>query len=216
MTPQLFAVPGEPAGESGEVFEDLPPDPASESQARSSLHGKEFDAEALELLESLGATLVEEYPKVDGYPLDFLVEGPNGRRLLVDARGTPDRTDRGKAGLRRQDTVLKFGFKAMRLAARGCPYPLVLVTSHLPRAGSSSAFLLSELNDSLLDVVATVGDMAGRRRLQHYLTADLPAGPIEALPAEWREVQLDFDFTVGADEIDQTDETDEEGDDHDA
>lgn len=216
MTPQLFVVEGgaDDDGVGGpDLYEDLPADPASESQARSTLHGKEFDAEALELLESLGATVLEEYPKIDGYPLDFLVEGPNGRQLLVDARGTPDRTDRSKAGLRRQDTVLKFGFKAMRLADRGCPHPLVLITSHLPRPGSSSAFLLSELNDSLLDVVATVGDMAGRRRLQHYLTADLPPGPIAALPAEWREVQLDFDFTVGADE---TDETDDEGDDRDA
>lgn len=201
MTPQLFVVEGgaDDDGEEG-LFEDLPADPASESQARSTLHGKEFDAEALELLESLGATLVEQYPKVDGYPLDFLVEGPNGRRLLVDARGTPDRTDRGKAGLRRQDTVLKFGFKALRLADRGCPHPLVLVTSHLPRPGSSSAFLLSELNDSVLDVVATVGDLAGRRRLHHYLNDELPAGPIVALPAPWREVQLDLDFTLGADE----------------
>lgn len=215
MTPQLFAIDGGAEDDCGdELFEDLPADPASESQARSTLHGKEFDAEALELLESLGATLIEEYPKVDGYPLDFLVEGPNGRRLLVDARGTPDRTDRGKAGLRRQDTVLKFGFKAMRLADRGCPHPLVLVTSHLPRPGSSSAFLLSELNDSLLDVVATVGDLAGRRRLEHYLTADLPPGPIEPRPAPWREVQLDFDFTVGADEDDELD--DDEGDDADA
>lgn len=209
MSPQLFAIDGGAEDEGGdELFEDLPADPASESQARSTLHGKEFDAEALELLESLGATLVEEYPKVDGYPLDFLVEGPNGRRLLVDARGTPDRTDRGKAGLRRQDTVLKFGFKALRLADRGCPHPLVLITSHLPRPGSSSAFLLSELNDALLDVVATVGDLAGRRRLHHYLTADLPPGLIEPLPAPWREVQLDFDFTVGADELDDEGEDD--------
>jgi len=209
VSPQLFAIDGGAEDEGGdELFEDLPADPASESQARSTLHGKEFDAEALELLESLGATLVEEYPKVDGYPLDFLVEGPNGRRLLVDARGTPDRTDRGKAGLRRQDTVLKFGFKALRLADRGCPHPLVLITSHLPRPGSSSAFLLSELNDALLDVVATVGDLAGRRRLHHYLTADLPPGLIEPLPAPWREVQLDFDFTVGADELDDEGEDD--------
>ncbi|HMQ25688.1 MAG TPA: hypothetical protein PKA98_06850, partial [Acidimicrobiales bacterium] len=118
MTPQLFVVEGgADDGGDADLFEDLPADPASESQARSTLHGKEFDAEAVELFESLGATVVEHYPKVDGYPLDLLVEGLNGRRFLVDARGTPDRTDRGKAGLRRQDTVLKFGFKAMRLAA---------------------------------------------------------------------------------------------------
>jgi len=193
MTPQLFVV-GEPAPEAVEEYEDLPPDSASESQARSTLHGKEFDALAEAFLEELGATVIERYLRVDSYPLDFLVEGANGRRFLVDARGTPDRTDRSKAGLRRQDTMLKFGFKALRLAQRGCEHPLLLLTSHLPKEGSSSTFLLSELNDVLLDAVAIVGDLKGQRRLQHYFAGALPPGPIEPLAAPWRAVQLGFDF----------------------
>ena len=186
----LFPVPdGPPVDE----YEDLPPDPASESQARSTLHGREFDAQAFTFLEEMGATIVERYVKVEDYPLDALVEGANGQRFLVDARGTPDQTDRPKAGLRRQDTLLKFGFKALRLAQRACPYPVILVTSHMPKAGSSSEYLLAELNDVLLDAVPVVGDLPGRRRLQHYFTAD---EPITALPVPWRAVQLGFDFTA--------------------
>lgn len=192
MTPQLFVVGGA-GGDDPEEFEDLPPDTASESQARSTLHGKEFDALAAAFLEDLGATVVERYPRFEGYPLDFLIEGTNGHKFLVDARGTPDRTDRTKAGLRRQDTMLKFGFKALRLHQRKCPFPLLLLTSHMPKPGSSSEFLLAELNDVLLDVVPIVGDLPGRQRLQHYFTTDEPPIP---LAAPWRAVQLGFDLYV--------------------
>lgn len=192
MTPQLFVVPGD--GEDDDVpdeFEDLPPDPASESQARSSLHGREFDAEALDFVESLGSRVIERNVKVHGYTIDALIEGDNGVRFLVQAHGTPDRSDYRQAGMRRTDTMLKFGFKALRLAQRGCPHPLVLLTSHLPNPGTASAFYLSELNDVLLDAVAIVGDVRGQQRLQHYLTNEEPITPLDA---PWRGVQLGFDF----------------------
>ena len=65
MTPQLFVIDGGDGDDEDpgafEEFEDLPPDTASESQARSTLHGKEFDALALAFLEEMGATVVERY-----------------------------------------------------------------------------------------------------------------------------------------------------------
>lgn len=202
MTPQLFVVDG--GGDEDEVpelFEDLPADPVSESQARSSLHGKEFDSLAFEFLEEMGATIIERYTRVGGYPLDALVEGANGRRYYVDARGTPDPTDRPKAGLRRQDTVLKFGFKALRLQQRGCPHPLLLLTSHMPKPGSSSEFLLSELSDSVFDIVPISGDLLGRRRLQHYFGAEELVDQV----VPWRSVQLGFDFELSLDEEERDD-----------
>lgn len=114
----------EPPDETAELFEEpAQPDPVSESQARGSLHGKEFDALAMEFLEQAGATIVTLYPRVCDYRLDALVAGTNGARFYVDAHGSPDRTDRSQAGLRRQDTVLKLGFKAMRLHAAAAPMP---------------------------------------------------------------------------------------------
>jgi hypothetical protein len=168
-----------------ELFEELPTDPVSESQARSSRHGREFDIEAFEWLEAAGATVVERYPVVLGYRLDALIEGTNGRRFYVDAHGTPDRTDRPNAGLRRTDTMLKAGFKALRLHQRHCEHPLLLVTSHMPRGGKS-AFFLAELSEAIFDAFA-IGDSFGLQRLHSYLT-DVPARTHPGY-CPWRAVQ---------------------------
>lgn len=175
-----------------ELFEDLPSDQVSEAQARSSLHGREFDGEAFEFLKLCGATILDTYLRVERYPIDALIQGRNGTRFYVDAHGTPDRTDRSQAGMRRQDTMLKFGFKAMRLRARGALHPLILITSHMPKPNSSSAYLLTELNEVLFDAVAIVSDFPGQQRLSAYLN-DEPA-PTAHLPARWREAQLQMDF----------------------
>ena len=185
--------------EPQELFEDLPPDPVSESQARSSLHGKEFDKEALEFLERCGGRVLEDHIEVEGYPLDALFEGANGERFYVDAHGTPDRRDHPQAGMRRTDTMLKFGFKAMRLHQRGCALPLLLVTSHLPKSGSKSAYFLSELNDVLWDAVATVGDLPGAQRLTRYFTESPPL--TSHLPAAWRAAQLDLGLRLDGDDF---------------
>ena len=135
------------------------------------------------------ARIVERYPRVHNYRFDAEVEGANGVRFLVGAHGTPDRTDRGKAGMKRTDTMLKFGFKALRVRQHGCQTPMLLITSHLPREGTQGAFYLSELNDVLLDAVA-VGDLRGHQRLRTYFTQEPPVVP---LPAPWRAVQLDME-----------------------
>jgi hypothetical protein len=182
-----------------DYFEEVPDDPVSEAQARSSRAGKEFDHEAFAFLERLGAHIEQTYIRVFGYTMDALVVGQNGSRFYVDAHGTPDRTDRPQAGMRRTDTMLKFGFKALRLHQRGCPHPLLLLTSHMPAADTQSAYFLSELNEVLFDAVGTSGDFAGARRLAAYFTEE-PA-PSEPFPAEWRAVQLplDFDFVIDED-----------------
>lgn len=176
-------------GEAEEAFEDLPPDPVSESQARASAHGREIDLEAFDFLEQLGAQVIKTYVRVDGYPLDAVVRGANGALFYVDAHGTPDRADRPQAGIRRTDTLLKFGFKALRLAARGSDYPLLLLTSHMPKPGTAAEFLLTELADVLFDVVATRGDFAGYQRLRRYFNDQPPLS--EPLPAPWRDVSAD-------------------------
>ena len=209
MTPQLFAIDGGSEDEGGdELFEDLPPT-RRRSPGLPTLHGRQRSStpRRSSCLESLGATVVEEYPKVDGYPLDFLVEGPNGGACSSTPGAPRTAPTAGRWGLRRQDTVLKFG-QGDAPADRGCPHLLVLVTAPAP-ARVELGVPAVELNDAPLDVVATVGDPAGRRRPQHYLTADLPPGPIDPLPALWREVQLRLTFTVGADE---TDDDEEDGD----
>ena len=191
MNGRIFSVPGL----DDEPFEgDMPLDPVSESQARSSLHGKEYDAQAREYLEGLGAQIVDLFPHPFGYRLDFLVEGANGCRFYVDAHGSPDQTDRPQAGLRRQDTVLKFGYKAFHMSLNRAAHPLVVLTSHLPKPGSSSFYLLAELgiDNRLWDAVATVGDLGGLQRLSRYFD-DTPV-LTEPLPAPWRARAQPFEF----------------------
>lgn len=171
-----------PALEPEVAFEeDLPADPVSEAQARSSLHGKEFDFLAEEFLASAGGQVLERHLQVLGFPMDFLIEGTNGKRFYVDGHGTPDRTVRAQAGMRRTDTMLKFGFKVLCLKEAGCAYPVILLTSHLPSETSSAAFYLSKLSAALWDAIAISGDRAGFARLQSYLR-QVPAleQPIES------------------------------------
>jgi hypothetical protein len=169
---------------SASFEEDLPPDPVSESQARSSMSGKEFDAEAEEFLIEAGGRILERNLRVLGFPMDFLVEGANGRRYYVDGHGTPDRTNRSQAGMRRTDTIRKFGFNALCLERGGCPHPIILLTSHMPRDGSEAAFCLSKLSEVLWDAMAIVGDPPAFERLSAYLN-DEPA-PEVPIQAAWR------------------------------
>lgn len=188
--------PVEDGSEDGPLYEgDLDTDPVSESQARASRDGREFDLDAFAYLEQAGATIVERYVRVGGYPLDALVEGLNGARFYVDAHGSPDRTVRPQAGMRRQDTVLKFGYKALYLAKQGVAQPLLLITSHMPSAHLSAGRILRDLANTgaLWDAAAVTGDLAGFQRLHQYFTSTPPCD--QPIPAPWRETvtQLTLD-----------------------
>jgi hypothetical protein len=169
---------------------DLDPDPVSESQARASRDGREFDVEAFEYLERAGAQVIQKHFRVDGYPLDALVEGGNGARFYIDAHGTPDRTSRPQAGMRRQDTMLKFGCKAYHWKAQDLVPRLILVTSHMPTAKMASARTLQDLGraNALWDAVQVTGDLQGFHRLQKYFTSEPPCE--QPLPAPWRDGQM--------------------------
>ena len=199
----LFPVP--PCGDDPLYEGDLPPDPVSESQARASRDGREFDIEAFEYLERAGARMVQTRVRVGGHPLDAIVEGTNGLRFHVDAHGTPDRALRPQAGMRRQDTMLKFGYKALylHLQFQARVPRLLLVTSHMPSPHLSSARILRELGaaNALWDAVAVTGYLAGFRRLQRYFTSEPPCG--EPLAAPWRAAndQLDLAVTSSADDM---------------
>jgi len=194
-------------GSERPLYEDLEPDSVSEAQARASRDGREFDLEAFEYLEKAGARIVRTKFHVDGYAIDALVEGVNGAQFHVDAHGTPDRTLRPQAGMRRQDTMLKFGCKAFHWRAQHLVARLILVTSHMPSAHISSARTLRDLGraDALWDAVAITGDVRGFHRLQQYFTSEPPCQ--SPLPAPWRDIDTQLQL-AGLERPHQPDEED--------
>ncbi|HEX2053937.1 MAG TPA: hypothetical protein VHJ78_09475 [Actinomycetota bacterium] len=173
----------EVAGEAAEPYEDLPETYAG-FQALAAAAGADFKEMAREWIVQAGGAIEADRIAFDSYPADGLVRGANGARFILLARGTPD--DGLRAGLRRNDTVLKMGCRAIMIARR-TDLPILVVTSHLPDPASRAGRILADLHTDIFDVAATVGDLAGFRRFRRHLT-ELPA-PVAPLPSPWR---LDF------------------------
>ena len=173
---RLFEVPGLAV----EPYEDLPFTYAS-FQALASAAGADFKEMAREWIVQAGGALETDKLRFDDYPTDGLVRGLNGARFVLLARGTPD--DGERAGLRRTDTMLKMGCRAMMIARR-TDLKILVVTSHLPEPSSRAGRILSDLHGDIFDVAATVGDLAGFRRFHRHLT-QTPA-PDDPLPSVWR------------------------------
>ncbi len=178
---KLFEVPG---NSGPEPYENLP-EPGAYFQARASAAGADFKQIAKEWVEQAGGAIEADRMMVGVHPADALVRGRNGSRYLLLARGTPDGGP--KAGLRRTDTVLKMGCRAV-LIARRTDLPILVVTSHLPAPTSRSGQILADLHADICDVVAIEGDLGGFQRLRQYFT-DVPR-PTNPLPAPWRSGHL--------------------------
>ncbi|MEA2498610.1 MAG: hypothetical protein QOH26_1015 [Actinomycetota bacterium] len=163
-----------------EPYEGDVPEVTSPFQARAVAEGADYDDVAFTYLESAGGSIEDTGVSIDGIPIDAIVRGANGKRFLIAAHGTID--DGPKAGLRRVDTVHKIGHRAF-LLPKDAP-PLLVLTSHLPRAGGKAAFYLARSADRIFDVVATTADLPGFWRLKGYLTqTPPPEGPTDAA---WR------------------------------
>ncbi len=173
---QLFEVP--PAID--DPYENLPSVYAA-FQALASAAGADFKDMAREWIVQAGGELEPGRLTFDSYPADGLIRGQNGARFVLLARGTPD--DGPRAGLRRNDTVLKMGCRAMMIARR-TELPILVVTSHLPDPASRAGKILADLHTDIFDVTATVGDLAGFQRFRRHLTESPP--PSDPLPSIWR------------------------------
>lgn len=185
-------------GPSVPVFEALPMTDAY-FQSRARREGEQFDESALEYLGTTGAQVLRRGHKIRSYSVDGLISGPNGRRVLVAAHGTFD--DHAQSGLRRTDTLHKLAHRALMLH-RDDALPLLVVTSHLPKRGSTGARQLADLHRAcgywLVDVIATTGDLGGFQRVHKYLNDAGYPSP-ESAPWWTAEGQLELDFLVGSD-----------------
>ncbi len=176
-SPALFEL----AADSGsEPFEAAGLKGRTNFQSRAPRSGTDFKAMALARLREAGADVERSDFEIDGLPVDALVRGPNGRRFLVLARGTP--AEHKQSGLRRTDTVEKVGFMAMQLARRQA-LPILLMTSDLPRKRTKADRYLSALSDDVWDVIGYRSDLRGFLRLREHLGGSVDAPRPQA---QWR------------------------------
>lgn len=175
---RLFPVAGvaTPAPYEGHL-----PEGPSYFQARASVEGADFDDVAVRYVAEAGGWVERRGGHVDDIPIDGVVRGTSGATFLLAAHGTFD--DGPQSGLRRVDTVHKVGHRAA-LLAKGDNPPLLVITSHLPRAGSKAALYLARSREDIFDVVATTGDLGGFQRLRRYLNEAPPA--TEPGDSDWR------------------------------
>lgn len=171
-----------PADAGSDPFEERTLKSRTNFQSRAPRSGADFKAMALARTREAGAELERSRFDIDGLPVDALIRGPNGRRFLFLARGTPD--EQKQSGLKRTDTVEKLGFMTMQLARRQ-ELPVVVMTSDIPARKTKAGLYLACLSDDVWDVIGYRGDLRGFRRLQQHLN-----GPADArVPdAPWRRV----------------------------
>ena len=164
-----LAVPGHASA----PYED-PSAVGPEFQSRARREGTEFDAIAMEYLEQAGARVLRGRHDHNHYPVDAEVQALTGAHYLVLAHGNIGDSS-PRPGLQRTDTLAKVMTRVVGLHLHG-DLPVIVLTSHLPRPGSTCAYQLADLRrlvgDYLAEVVATSADMAGFQRLCRRLWGD--------------------------------------------
>jgi hypothetical protein len=147
---------------------------AAEFQSRARRERGEFDAVALDYLESAGATVVRGAHHRHAWPVDAEVVAANGARFLVLAHGNIGTTSR-QPGLERPDTLAKVASRVVAMAWHHEP-AVVVVTPHLPKPNSACARQLADLRSKSTSAqrsprtsfrripVAASSQKAGKRR----------------------------------------------------
>lgn len=133
----------------------------SDRQAAASRQGAEFEA-AVELILKVEGWQIEHHrwrhPEVE-VEIDYVAIAPDGQRWWIECKGSWEARSNG---LERTDTLKKaIGSAAiLRILDDRCPY--MVVTSHLPRIGSSGDRWLALALDTYFDAVRIVTLGAGR------------------------------------------------------
>ena len=155
-------------------FEDLPstPEPAAAFQRRSTEQGALFKADAARWLLDAGVAKIEPIGHLHGYAVDGVATTPTGTQFLFMAHGCYD--DTAQAGLRRTDTLHKAAHRALALHFLDAP-PCLLISSHLPYAGTVGAQYLDDVRricgDWFLGAIALFEDHADGSDANHDLFA---------------------------------------------
>ena len=141
------------------------PEPYDDFQRRASQIGKTFATWCEITLQSIGFTLQgKTIIKDAGVEIDQLVENRNGEKLYFEFKGS---SKPPRPGMQRTDTVKKALCNAFLLDRLGIG-PYIVITSHKPKKGSSSAKMIELAKDVLFDVICISVDQ-DFERLKSYV-----------------------------------------------
>ncbi|HEX2577266.1 MAG TPA: hypothetical protein VHK88_13010 [Aquihabitans sp.] len=143
-----------------------PPAARPSFQASAGIQGRQFAEQCDTLLTHLGYELHGRrvLPEV-GVEIDQEAVGPAGTVVWFEYKGS---VQGSRPGLRRTDTMKKAIANGALLRALPDPSPYVVITSHLPEAGSGAAMLTAAQELRYLADVVCLYDPAATARLKRW------------------------------------------------
>jgi hypothetical protein len=141
--------------------------PASAAfQAAAGIQGRQFAEQCDTLLGHLGFELHGRRVLTEvGVEIDQEAVSPGGTTVWFEYKGS---VQGNRPGLRRTDTLKKAIANGALLRAVTDPAPYVVVTSHLPEAGSGAAMLEAALRLAYLSDVVCLYDTKATARLRQW------------------------------------------------
>lgn len=163
------------AGGAGDPPDPTSPDPARPPveraavrsfQASAGIQGRQFAEQADTLLTHLGYELQGRRVLAEvGVEIDQQAVAPSGRTVWFEYKGS---VQGNRPGLRRTDTLKKAIANGALLRAVADPAPYVVITSHLPEAGSGAAMLEAALRLRFFADVVCLYDPSSTNRLTQW------------------------------------------------
>ncbi|MBX3314298.1 MAG: hypothetical protein KF906_08250 [Actinobacteria bacterium] len=157
--------PGEaPSSDAARPADQRPP--VRSFQASAGIQGRQFAEQADTLLTHLGYELQGRRVLAEvGVEIDQQAISPTGRTVWFEYKGS---VQGNRPGLRRTDTLKKAIANGALLRAVADPAPYIVITSHLPEAGSGAAMLDAALRLRFFADVVCLYDPSATGRLTRW------------------------------------------------
>ncbi|MCU1499656.1 MAG: hypothetical protein JWM47_3609 [Acidimicrobiales bacterium] len=164
LTPRTAPVPVTDTDVPREV--PLPPAPPRSFQASAGIQGRQFAEQCDTLLTHLGFVLRGRRVLGEvGVEIDQEAVSPTGTVVWFEYKGS---VQGHRPGLRRTDTLKKAIANGALLRGLADPAPYVVITSHLPEAGSGAAMLATATELRYMADVICLYDPAATARLKRW------------------------------------------------
>lgn len=160
--------PDQPAAPSAAdpAAAQAPARPERSFQASAGIQGRQFAEQCDTLLTHLGYELRGRRVLTEvGVEIDQEAVSPGGRVVWFEYKGS---VQGNRPGLRRTDTLKKAVANGALLRALADPAPYVVISSHLPEAGSGAAMLQAALELRYFADVIWLYDPSATARLRRW------------------------------------------------